>query len=89
MRLELLRVLVDLDLLNLRTQINDRGGTLSPPPWTQQSNISQSSLKSSNFSRQSHISSNRSSMELPRSGTPIDRAVAPPTTFAAIQQIIS
>ena len=25
-------------------------------------------------------------MEIPRSGTPIDRAVAPPTTFAAIQQ---
>ena len=64
---------------------NDRG-TLSPRPWTQQSNISQSSLKSSNLSRKSHISSNRSSMEIPRSRTPTDRAVVPPTTFAAIRQ---
>jgi len=77
---------------------SERGvGTLSPQPWTQQSNISQSSLKSSDFSRSSHLSSNRSSAEIPRrSGTSIEipRSVTPdertptsvpPTTFAAIQ----
>jgi len=58
---------------------------LSPHPWARQSNVSQSSLKSSDFSRQSHISSNRSSDEgHPQSGTSIDRPVS--TTFAAIQQ---
>lgn len=57
---------------------------LSPHPWTHQNNISQSSLKSSDFSRHSHISSNRSSVDNPRSRTPIfDRP--PPTTFAAIR----
>lgn len=59
------------------------GRTLSPPPWVQQSNRSQSSLNASDFSRHSHISSNRSSIDNPpRSATP----VGPPTTFAAIQQ---
>lgn len=60
---------------------------LSPHPWTQQSNISQSSMKSSDFeSRQSHISSNRSSVENPhpRSGTPINNSIVP-TTFATIE----
>ena len=65
---------------------NDRRGILSPPPWTQQSNISQSSLKSSDFSRRSHISSNRSSMEIPRSRTPVERPVARPPSFARTQQ---
>jgi hypothetical protein len=64
---------------------NDRG-TLSPPPWTHQTNISLSSLKSSDLSRESHISSNRSSMEIPRSRTPVDRAVARPPSFTAIRQ---
>ena len=73
--------------------------TLSRQPWTQQSNISQSSLKSSDFSRRSHLSSNRSSAEIPRSGTSLEvprsappvqhpppTTLVPPTTFAAIQQ---
>ena len=69
----------------------DQGpGMLSPKPWTEQSNISYSSLKSSNNSRQSRVSSNRSSFEIPRRPvTPTDRPTAPippPTTFAAIQQ---
>jgi hypothetical protein len=66
----------------------DRGiGTLSPHPWTQQPNISQSSLNASDFSRKSHISSNRSSTEVSRSVTSIDRPPMsiPHTTFETIQ----
>jgi len=64
---------------------SERGAeTLSPPPpWVQQSDISQSSLNASDVSRHSHRSSNRSSMDgLPRSATP----GGPSTTFGAIQQ---
>jgi hypothetical protein len=69
----------------------ERGvGTLTPEPWTRPSNISQSSLKS-DLSHRSHVSSNRSSIELhrpDRPGTPTDRPTVsgPPTTFAAIQE---
>lgn len=58
---------------------------VSPKRWTEQSNLSQSSLNASEFSRRSHISSNHSSVEIRRSVTPIDRSLAPPTTFEAIQ----
>lgn len=70
---------------------SERGlGTLSPQPWTEGSNISQSSLNASDFSRRSQISSsNRSSAEgLPRSETPVDRtntATASPITLEALQ----
>jgi len=57
--------------------------TVNPAPWVQQNDISQTSLNASDFSRHSHRSSNRSSMDgLPLSATP----VGPSTTFAAIQQ---
>lgn len=61
--------------------------TLSPRPWTHQSNISQSSLNPSEYSRRSRISSNQSSIDGSRSGTPTDKPVTsiPPTTFEAIQ----
>jgi hypothetical protein len=69
---------------------SERGaGTLSPPPWTQHANHSQSSMNASEFSRPSHISSNRSSVDVSRSGTPVD---GPPinntasTTFDEIRQ---
>jgi hypothetical protein len=68
---------------------SERGlGTLSPQPWTHQNNISQSSLNASELSRRSHISSNRSSMEMPRSRTPLaNRPMSlTPTTFEEIQQ---
>jgi hypothetical protein len=62
-------------------------GRLSPHQWTHQPNISQSSLTRSDLSRHSHISSNRSSVEVARSPTPVERAPVhrPPTTFEAIQ----
>lgn len=69
---------------------SDRGaGTLSPPPWTQHTNISQSSLNASDFSRQSHVSSNRSSVDVSRSGTPIDRphVSGVPTTFDQLMRV--
>jgi hypothetical protein len=67
---------------------SERGlGALSPQPWTQQNNISQSSLNASELSRRSRISSDRSSVDLPRSRTPL--ATRPmsltPTTFEEIQ----
>lgn len=54
------------------------GGTLSLHPWTHQNNISQSSFMSSEISRQSRVSSNRSSADIPRPGVPIDRSVLSP-----------
>ena len=67
---------------------SERGlGTLSPQPWLHQSNISQSSLNASDFSRRSHISSNRSSVEVPRATTPLDRrpVSVTPTTFEELR----
>jgi hypothetical protein len=53
---------------------SERGlGTLSPPPWTQHTNLSQQSLNASIPSRRSHISSARSSIEAPRTITTVDR----------------
>jgi len=68
---------------------SERGlGTLSPQPWLQQSNISQSSLNASEFSRRSHVSSNRSSVEVPRSATPLERRPisVTPSTLDEIRQ---
>jgi hypothetical protein len=66
---------------------SERADTLSPPPWTQHTNISQSSLNASDFSRPSHISSNRSSVDVSRSGTPVDRPQhGAPTTFEELRQ---
>jgi hypothetical protein len=67
---------------------SERGlGALSPQPWTQQNNISQSSLNASELSRRSHMSSNRSSVDLPRSRTPLGTRPMSltPTTFEEIQ----
>ena len=70
---------------------SERGlGALSPQPGTEGSNISQTSLNASDFSRKSPISSsNRSSGEgLLRSETPIDRTNAhagSPITLEALQ----
>jgi hypothetical protein len=70
---------------SLKSPDSENDQRLSPRPWTHQNNISQSSLNASDFSRHSHISSNRSSVDVPRrSEIPIERH-GPPTTFAEIQ----
>lgn len=69
---------------------SERGlGSLSPPPWTQHNNISQSSLNASIPSRRSHVSSARSSVEAPRATTPLERRPisGAATTFDEIRRL--